>query len=433
MKKILFFCLALLCAITAPAQKLEPYTFKTFKQIEATPVKSQDQTGTCWAFSTTSFLESEALRLGKGVQNLSEMFVVRHIYRLKCENYVRRQGHAQLGEGGLAHDLLNAVQLYGLVPEDVYPGRKDLSRPYNHARIEKTLKTLCDELVKQGQSGTLSENWISKVDAALDEEFGTVPEKFNVNALTMTPLTFRDFLGIQPKNYVSITSFTHHPFYEPFILEVPDNFYNGSFYNLPLSEMMQSLNFAIQQGYTVEWDADVSNKGFSAQNGLAIVPEKDWNNKNKEEYAATFKFWEPEKNVAQAYRQQLFDQQITTDDHLMHITGIVDEAHSGVYYTVKNSWGEISDLKGYVNVSEAYMRANTISFTVHRDALPSDVRKNLKMEPGDVRIEGANGTQIPIKNKPAKTDPRTAPVDRIQGPPMDKSSTRPQPIKKDKE
>lgn len=432
MKKMMFCLLSLLAALTAQAQKPEPYAFKEFKQLSTTPVKSQDQTGTCWAFSTASFLESEALRLGKGVQNLSEMYVVRHVYRQKCENYVRRQGHTQFGEGGLAHDLLNAVKDHGLVPEEAYPGRKDKSKPYNHARIEKTLKALCDEFVKQGQEGTLSEDWMKKIDAALDEEFGMLPAKFNVNGLAMDPIAFRDFLGIIPKNYVNITSFTHHPFYEPFILEVPDNFSNGSFYNLPLSELMQSLNFAVQQGYSVEWDTDVSNRGFSAQNGLAIVPEKEWKDKNKEEIAATFKFWEPEVNVTQEYRQQLFDRQITMDDHLMHITGILDETHSGIYYVVKNSWGEISDLKGYVHVSEAYMRANTISFTVHKDALPSDVRKRLKLEPGDVRIEGANGVPIPPKRKPTRDDPRVAPIDGST-PAIEKTTPRAQPKKKDNE
>jgi bleomycin hydrolase len=429
MKKILFCLLAFLGTLAVQAQKSEPYTFKEFKHLNATPVKNQEQTGTCWAFSTTSFLESEALRLGKGTHNLSEMYVVRHIYRQKCENYVRRQGHAQFGEGGLAHDLLNAVSNYGLVPEEAYPGRKDASKPYNHSKLEKSLKTLCDEFVKAGQEGTLSDSWLKKVDAALDEEFGPVPAKFLVNGINMDPFSYRDFLGINTKNYVNITSFTHHPFYDPFILEVPDNFSNGSFYNLPLSEMMQSLNFAIQQGYTVEWDADVSNKGFSAQNGLAIVPEKDWKDKTREELAGTFKYWEPEQTITQDYRQKLFDQQITTDDHLMHITGLLDEAHSGIYYTVKNSWGEISDLKGYVNVSESYMRANTISFTVHKDALPVDVRKRLKLESGDIRIEGVNGTPIPARHKPTRDDPRVAPIDG-SNPAIQKTTPRP-PLKKD--
>lgn len=370
--------LGLACALQA--QKQEAYAFKEVKNLNATPVKSQDQTGTCWAFSTASFLESEALRLGKGEQNFSEMFVVRHIYRQKCENYVRRQGDARFGEGGLAHDLLNVVRRYGIMPENEYPGRKDTSKPYNHGRLERDLKTLCDGLVKRGKEGKLAGNWMSRVDSVLDAEFGVLPVKFTLNNTVFTPTSYRDFLGINPDDYVNLTSFTHHPFYESFILEIPDNWANGSFYNLPIADLMRTLNYSIQHGMTVEWDADVSNRGFSAQNGLAIVPEKDWKDKNTAEQGATFKFYEPERNISQEYRQRLFDDQETQDDHLMHITGVLDEGHSGSFYAVKNSWGAISDLKGYVYVSEAYMRLNTISFTVHKDGLPADVRKRIGME-----------------------------------------------------
>ena len=381
MKKLLLGLLAVASMECSYAQKQEAYEFKEIKKIGCTPVKSQDQTGTCWAFSAASFLESEALRLGKGEHNLSEMFVVRHMYRQKCENYVRRQGSARFSEGGLAHDLLNAVRQFGVVPESDYPGRKDTSKPYNHSRLERDLKALCDELVQQAKDGKLGPNWIEKIDAALDAEFGTLPMQFTVGGTLFMPLTYRDFLGINPNDYVNVTSFSHHPFNEPFILEVPDNWAHGSFYNLPLSDLMYCLNSALQHGYSVEWDADVSNNGFSAQNGLAIVPEKMWADKNTAEQKATFKYYEPEKNVTQAYRQRLFDQQETQDDHLMHIVGILDEGHSGAYYMVKNSWGEVSNLKGFVYVSDAYMRLNTLSFTMHKDALPAEIRTRLGLGP----------------------------------------------------
>lgn len=370
--------MALLISLFAQSQNA--YDFKQAVQLSATPVKSQDQTGTCWSFSTASFLESEALRMGKGTHDLSEMYVVRHVYRQKCENYVRRQGTAQFGEGGLAHDLLNAVNRYGIVPESNYPGREDTDQPFNHQKIEKSLLSLCKDFVKQGKEGKLSDQWLTRIDSLLDEEFGAVPTQFTYNNTLFTPVSFREYLGIQPDDYVSITSFSHHPFYEKFILEVPDNFANGTFYNLPLGEMMRCLNHSLQQGYSVEWDADVSNAGFSAQNALAIVPERSWKDKDATAQSNTFKTWEPEKNVTQEYRQKLFDQQITTDDHLMHIVGLTSESHSGAYFIVKNSWGEISDLKGFVNVSDAYMRLNTISFTVHKNALPQDVQRRLGLE-----------------------------------------------------
>lgn len=402
MKQLLIPFLCAFVALGAFAQKPEAYTFKEYKRVPATPVKSQDQTGTCWAFSTTSFLESELLRLGKGEINLSEMFTVRNIYHQKCENYVRRQGHAQFGEGGLAHDKLNAVRQFGMMPESAYPGRKDVSKPFNHSQLERNLKNLCDDLVKQGQEGKLGARWMARVDSLLDTEFGKVPLTFEVGGTQFTATSYRDFLGLNPDDYVTITSFTHHPFYAPFILEIPDNFSNGSFYNLPLHEMMRCANYSLDKGYSVEWDADVSNAGFSARNGLAVEPEKDWKDKSTAERENTFKIWESEKSVSQEYRQQLFDQQITQDDHLMHIVGMLDEAHTGVYYVVKNSWGEISDYKGYVYVSEAYMRLNTISFTVHKNALPSDVRKMLGFEAGDVIIE----------NKPVRGS-RTAPANTV--------------------
>jgi bleomycin hydrolase len=256
-KQIFALSAALSLSVAAmQAQTPEPYEFKEFKKVACTPIKNQEQTGTCWAFSTASFLESEAIRLGKGEYNLSEMYVVRHIYRRKCENYVRRQGHAQFGEGGLAHDLLNAVRDHGIVPEDVYPGRKDPSQPLNHGKVVEDLKSLCDKLVEKGGKGDLEANWGRQIDSLLDVHFGVVPQKFMVGAISMTPITFRDYIGINPEEYVSITSFSHHPFLQPFVLEIPDNFDNGLFYNLPLEDMMKTLNYALQQGYSVEWDAD---------------------------------------------------------------------------------------------------------------------------------------------------------------------------------
>lgn len=403
MKKHLFFILFSLFLTALSAQKQEAYSFGAPYKLGATSVKSQDMTGTCWCFSSASFLESEALRLGKGEHDLSEMYVVRHVYRQKCENYVRRQGHAQFGEGGLAHDLLNAVREFGIVPESVYPGRKDVKKPFNHQQLEKNLKSLCDGLVKQGAAGTLQSGWLSQVDAVLDEEFGVVPTQFTYNNTVFTPVSFREFLGIEPDDYLTLTSFTHHPFYQPFILEIPDNWANGMFYNVPLGELIRTLNTSLQQGYTVEWDADVSNEGFSAQNGVAIIPERDWKDKDAVAQGNTFKFWEPEKNITAEYRQQLFDRQITTDDHLMHIVGLLNEGHGGSFFVVKNSWGEISDLKGFVYVSDAYMRQNTISFTVHKNAVPKDIRKRLGLE---------EGTGNPFKNSEApreKTSKTSAP------------------------
>ncbi len=388
MKQLLFSILLLALGHSySSAQTDEPYQFKEYKRAAATPVKSQDQTGTCWAFSTASFLESEALRLGKSETDLSEMFVVRNIYRMKCENYVRRQGTAQFGEGGLSHDMLNAVKIFGIVPESVYPGRKDPSKPFNHSKLEKALKEKCVAFAQQGKEGKLDPTWLEQIDALLDQEFGPLVNKFSYNGLVFSAQSYRDFLGINPDDYVTITSFTHHPFWGKFILEIPDNWSNGEFYNLPLDEMMRCATYAIEKGYTLEWDADVSNMGFSSNNAVAIVPKTAWKDKSAAARTNAFKVWEPEQKISQEYRQKLFDSQETMDDHLMHVTGVVDEKHSGIYFVVKNSWGEISDLKGYVYVSNAYMELNTISYTLPKSALPQDVRRRLGFEPGEVKIE----------------------------------------------
>jgi len=390
MKKTLLFILFFASSLAVFAQT-EPYEFKEYKRIDATSVKNQDQTGTCWAFSTTSFLESEALRIGKKNLDLSEMYIVRFIYRQKCENYVRREGTAQFGEGGLAHDAINAVAQYGIMPESEYPGRKDLSVPLNHSKLEKTLKNLCDDFVKLGREGKIPFDWLTSIDQALDAEFGKVPTKFTYNNVLFTPNSYRDYLGLKTDDYVTITSFTHHPFWSKFILEVPDNWSNQGMYNVPVSDLMRCAKNSIELGFTAAWDADVSNEGFSPKNGLAIMPATSWKDKDGIAQTSTFKLWEPETKVTQDLRQQLFDRHVTTDDHLMHIVGLLDEKHSGVYYVVKNSWGEISENKGFVYCSEAYMRQNTISFTVHKSAIPEDISRKLGLIPGEATIDNSKG------------------------------------------
>ncbi len=412
MKKIFFSLFWVALPLILAAQNPEPYEFKEIKQLAATPVKSQDKTGTCWSFSTTSFLESELLRMGKGEHNLSEMFTVRNVYRQKCENYVRRMGAAQLGEGGLAHDKLNAVRQFGVVPESIYPGRKNPSKPYNHIQLEQSLKTLCDTFIAQAKKGALQEDWMRKIDQALDAEFGTVPITFTYNNIQFTPTSFREYLGLNPDDYVNITSFSHHPFWSYFILEIPDNFANGQYLNIPLNDFMRSLNHSLQQGYTVEWDADVSNPGFSSLNGLAVAPEAEWSAKSKEQIAGTFQYWEPEKLVTQDQRQQAFDRLETQDDHLMHIVGMLNETQGGLYYTVKNSWGEVAGRKGYVYVSDAYMRLNTISFTIHKNALPRDIQKRMNIEPVVEQKSGSLAPEVPPGEVPRPAREGLSPATR---------------------
>lgn len=367
----LFFLL--LFTITISAQ--EAYKFTTEIDLETTPVISQGVTGTCWSFSSTSFLESEIMRLtGKNI-DLSEMYQVRHTYPLKAENYIMRQGKAQFSEGGLAHDVLNSVAHYGLVPEAVFTGLNENETTYNHAEmvavLEAILKTYVDNPGRK-----LSSKWREVVANVLDIYIGKEVTGFTYNGKQYTPQSFLAMTKIIPSDYVHLTSFTHAPFYSKFILNIPDNWSNGSFYNVPLNQMMATIDNALSNGFTVELDCDVSERSFSAKDGVAVIPE---NSANK---VKALQGIYPEKNITQEFRQAEFENYNTTDDHLMHITGVLRDQNGTKYYKVKNSWGNDKSRianDGYVYFSEAYMRLKAISITVHKDAIPKKTSKKLNL------------------------------------------------------
>lgn len=367
MKKILFASV-LISSLTF-AQNSE-YKFTKLIDLTPTPVENQGQTGTCWSFSTTSFLESEVKRItGKDI-DLSEMYAVRMTYPDKAYNYVYRQGKAQFSEGGLSHDVMNAVAKYGIMPIEVYPGTTTNGAGFDHSELVKNLTTQLDSIVKNPKSN-LKPGWMDNFNKMLDQNMGEVPYNFKYNGETFTPVLFAGDVGIHPEEYVTLTSFTHHPYYSKFILEIPDNFSNGTYYNLPLDEYIEVLNESLSKGYTVALDSDVSEKTFSAKNGLAIWPaegdEKDY-----------FKILLPEKMVNAEERQRAFEDYSTNDDHLMHITGMVKDQTGNQYYDVKNSWGT-KDLEngGHVYMSVPYFRMKSIAYTIHKDALPKDLKKKL--------------------------------------------------------
>lgn len=367
-----FLCgLSLLIAVSTTAQA--PYQFTTGVDIEASPVISQGRTGTCWSFSSTSFLESEIRRITGMQIDLSEMYQVRNTYTKKAENYVMRQGKAQFGQGGLAHDVIHAAAANGLVPASVYDGLQPGDSYYNHTELASVLTSMLKTYVSN-PAGELSPKWLKAVNAVLDIYMGPKVEQFTYNGTDYTPKSFMEMTGIVPANYVSITSFTQAPFYTSFILNVPDNWSNGSFYNVPLDEMMAVIDHAIKNGYTVVLDCDVSEPTFSARAGVAVIPEDAANNEKALEGIY------PEKEIDQEYRQKEFENYETTDDHLMHITGILKDQNGTKYYKVKNSWGtnpERTSHGGYVYFSEPYMRLKTISVMVHKDALPKTTAKKL--------------------------------------------------------
>lgn len=367
MKKHLLAVTFGILGFTAFAQS---YEFQTIKDIDAYPVISQDQTGTCWSFSTTSFLESEIIRLtGKRI-DLSEMYNVRNTYNKKAQNFVMRQGKAQFSEGGLAHDVINSVAEYGMVPQSVFTGLDVTETKHNHDELQNLLTGMLTELVKNPEK-KISPKWKQAVNAVLDLYLGANPGEFLYEGKKYNPKSFVAYTKINPKDYISITSFTHEPFYQSFILNVPDNFSNGSFYNIPLNELIQNIDNALDKGFTLALDCDVSEATFSGKNGIAVIPA------NTEDDKASITEIKPEKMITPEYRQELFENYTTTDDHLMHIVGKAKDQKGNIYYKVKNSWGTTSGKDGYIYMSVPYLKLKTISVLLHKDGLLAKTKKDL--------------------------------------------------------
>ncbi|HYM94098.1 MAG TPA: C1 family peptidase [Chitinophagaceae bacterium] len=352
---------------------IKPPRFFDVKKLEATSVKNQAMTGTCWCFSTTSLLESDEIRKDKRVIDLSEMFTVRNIYIEKARNYILRQGKAQFGEGGLGHDEIRAVATYGAVPLEDYTGLLNGQKMYNHQRLFSRLQRYLDSVLKKQP---ISADWLTGYTKILDDNLGPVPSEFTYDGGKYTPLSFaKEVLHFNANDYVSLTSFTHEPYYQSFILQVPDNFANGSFYNLPLNELIQVVKEAIDKGYTVSWDADVSNRGFKQDIGLALNLD---NKTNYSKDAINADMQEAPYNAT--IRQQLYENLTTQDDHLMHITGIEKSKSGKTFFVVKNSWGNVGPYNGYINVSEAYFAINTISLVVPKAALSAELMTKLNIK-----------------------------------------------------
>ena len=353
----------------------QQYEFKTVVDLEATHVISQGNTGTCWSFSTTSYLESEIIRLTGKPIDLSEMYTVRQTYPAKAWNYVMRQGNAQFGQGGLAHDVINSAREYGLVPESAYSGLLNGSTHHNHSEFVPVLKSVLDTYI-ENPGRELSPKWKALVENILDLYLGKKVEQFNYEGVQYTPKSFLEMTQLDLDAYVSLTSFTHQPYYSSFILNIPDNFSNGSFYNVTLDELISTIESALNNGYTVELDCDVSEKTFSAKNGVAVIPADETKQKD------ILTEIESEKQITAEFRQQEFENYNTTDDHLMHITGLVKDQKGNTYFKVKNSWGTDESRVangGYVYMSVPYMRLKTISILLHKEAISKELRKKLKI------------------------------------------------------
>ena len=396
MKKLLtaaalgMFCMS---AMAQEANKEEGFVFTTVKANPVTSVKNQNRAGTCWCYSTMAFLESELLRMGKGEYDFSEMFIVHNTYLDRADKAVRTHGDVSFSQGGSFYDVLYGMEKFGMVPEaEMRPGVMYGDTLSNHNELTAVSNAVVDAIAKGRLRSLQKDNnnqmlWKKAIESIHDIYLGERPEKFNYNGKEYTPQSFFQTLGLKADDYVSLTSYTHHPFYSSFVLEIQDNWRWAQSYNLPIDELMQVFDNAIMNGYTIAWGSDVSENGFN-RNGVAVLPDEDkaqelsgsdmahWLKLKPEEKKLTSKP-QPQKWVSQEERQVAYDNYETTDDHGMQIYGIAKDQEGTEYYMVKNSWGTNSKYKGHWYASKAFVRYKTMNIVVHKNALPKDIAKKL--------------------------------------------------------
>lgn len=397
MKKILVVLSAFLAAgLAANAQKAKvdfpEYKFTTVLENPVTSIKDQHRSGTCWAYSAISFVESEVIRINnitdpEKYPDFSEFFVVSHSYSDRADKYVMLDGNLTFGAGSQGEDVLDVIRLYGLVPQAEMTGMNYGSDLPAQSELDAVLRAYIDAVVKN-PNRVLTTAWKRGFQAILDEYLGEYPKTFVVDGVEYTPESYRDALNFNTDDYVTLTSYTHHPFYTYFPFEVADNWRWDQFYNVPIDEMMEILDYALENGYTISWGADVSEPGFT-RDGLAILVDVSASNNSgsdqerwvgkSEDKQAKAKAKKAGKNnpivelvPTQETRQTGFMNKTITDDHGMQIYGIAKDQWGGKYYLVKNSWGETGKYKGVWYASEAFVKGQTLNIAIHKSALPKE-------------------------------------------------------------
>jgi len=375
MKKYFKFLVIFITFINFTAHAQTNFEFKLNSNVATTSVKNQASSGTCWSYSTLSFVESEMLRLGKPEVDLSEMYVVRMSYIDKAKLYVKMHGTVNFSGGGALQDAINVMDNYGLVPQEVYAGLNYGTTLNDHSELDAVLKAYVDVVIKS-EKPTIA--WIDGFIALLDSYLGKCPEIFTYKGKEYTPRTFADnVVGLKSSDYMYFSSYTHHNFYEQFIMEVPDNWSWGKVINLPVNEMISVMKNAINNNYSVAWASDVSEKGFSNANAVALVPSKDLSYFSRDEVKNHLVQPVEELEITQEMRQLAFENYETTDDHGMHIIGLATDKSQNEYFYVKNSWGESAGIKGYFYASDNFVAYKTMSFMVHKNAVPSEILKKI--------------------------------------------------------
>ena len=396
MKRIItaFMAVLLLCpSVFADdtKEKKDTLKFTVIKENPITSIKDQNRSGTCWCYSTLGFLEAELLRKGKGTFDLCESFVVHHTMTDRAVAAVRTHGDVSFAEGGSFYDVLYCMKHYGLVPQDAMPAPGSLQGDslFNFSELSEVAGAVVNAIAK-GKQKKISPIWLKNVESIYDNYLGKLPETFKYEGKSYTPMSFAQYLGLNADDYISITSYTHHPFYEPFVVEVQDNWRWAQSYNLPLDEFMECMDYAVRQGYTFAWGADVSEPSFR-HHEVILAPAANYKDYSKGDAGSDQARWngtstdkhqqevdtKNEVQVTQELRQQAYDNWETTDDHGMLIYGLAKDQYGKEYFMMKNSWGDYNALHGICYVSKAYVAYKTMNIMINKHALPKAIAKKL--------------------------------------------------------